>query len=70
MNIQIKPMKLIFQSNGSTWDKIITDLNGNIVFEQLGLILFPDMGKEYFDEWEAQMKSMPWYNIVEVERFI
>ena len=67
----LKDMKLIISRNGDTWDKVITDLNGNIVFEQIGLKLFPEMiNKEYFDDWENQMKSNPHFNIVEVERFI
>jgi hypothetical protein len=50
---------------------VITDLNGNIIFEQRGLKLFSEMiNKEYFDDWENQMKSNPHFNIVEVERFI
>lgn len=71
MNIQLKPMKLIMSRNQDTWDKVITDIDGNIIFEQRGLKLFEEnTHKEYFDGWEAQLKSMPWWNIVEVERFI
>jgi hypothetical protein len=71
MNIQPKPMKLIFSRNGDTWDKIIVTLDGTTIVEQLGLKLFPEMiNKEYFDEWENQLKNIPIFNIVEVERFI
>lgn len=64
-------MKLIFLNNVDTWDKIITDLRGNIILEQKGLKFFPEMNnKEYFDDWENQMKNNPNFNIVEVERFI
>ena len=71
MNIQLKPMKLILSKNEDTWNKIITDLNGNIIYQQLGLKLFPEQcNKEYFDDWERQLKNAPWWNIVEVERFI
>lgn len=71
MNIQLKPMKLIFSRNEDTWNKTITDLNDNIIFEQLALKLFPEqINKEYFDDWEKQLKNAPWWNIVEVERFI
>lgn len=71
MNIQLKPMKLIFELHNCTWDKIITDLEGNIIFEQRGLILFDEQcNKQYFDDWEKQLKQLPWFNIVEVERFI
>lgn len=71
MNIQLKPMKLIFEKHGDTWDKVVTDLNGTVIFEQRGLKLFSEMeNKEYFDGWEAQLKQIPAWNIVEVERFI
>ena len=70
-NTQIKPMKLIFSRNGDTWDKIITDLEGNIVFEQRGLVLLEEnINEEYFDNWENQMKGIPAFNIIEIERFI
>lgn len=69
--MELKPMKLIFSSDGDTWDKVITDLRGNIILEQRGLKLFPEMNnKEYFDNWEEQMRGNPYLNIVEVERFI
>jgi hypothetical protein len=71
MNIQLKPMKLIISRNNDTWDKVVTDLNGNVIFEQRGLKLFPEhINKQYFDEWETQLKGIPCWNIVEVERFI
>jgi hypothetical protein len=70
-NTQIKPMKLIFSRNGDTWDKIITDIEGNIIFEQRGLILLEEnLTEEYFDNWENQMKGLPIFNITETERFI
>ena len=71
MDIQLKPMKLIFSRNEDTWDKIVVTLDGTTIIEQLGLKLFPEMiNKEYFDEWETQLKMNPSLNIVEVERFI
>ena len=70
-NTQIKPMKLTFSQDGDTGGKTITDLDGNIIYQRLGLILFDyQINKEYFDEWEAQMRAIPVWNIVEVERFI
>lgn len=69
--MKLKDMKLIISRNNDSWDKVITDLNGNIIFEQRGLKLFPEMNnEEYFDNWENQMKNNPNFNIVEVERFI
>ena len=71
MNIQLKPMKLTFSRDGDTWNKVVTDLNGNIIFEQRGIKLFEEnTNKEYFDDWENQLRNAPWWNIVEVERFI
>jgi len=70
-NTQIKPMKLTFSRNGDTWDKIITDIEGNIIFEQRGLILLEEhITEEYFNNWENQMKGLPIFNITETERFI
>lgn len=71
MNIQLKPMKLIFEKQNDTWNKIITDLDGNIIFEQRNIKLFQELEtKEYFDDWENQLRNLPVWNIVEVVRFI
>lgn len=71
MKINLKPMKLIISKDGDTWNKVITDLDGNVVFQQLGLKLHEDQNnKQHFDDWEQQLKNAPWWNIVEVERFI
>jgi hypothetical protein len=70
-NTQIKPMKLIFSREENTWNKIIITLDNVVILERLGIKLFPEMiNKEYFDEWELQLKNNPSFNIVEVERFI
>lgn len=72
MSTQLKSMKLKFIYNGDeTWSKIITDLEGNLIFEEKNIKLFPSMmRKEYFDDWEKQIKMSPDTNIVEVERFL
>jgi hypothetical protein len=71
MNVELKPMKLVISRNENSWDKVITDLDGNIIFEQRGIKLFEEnVNEEYFDDWENQLKNAPWWNIVEVERFI
>jgi hypothetical protein len=70
-NTQIKPMKLILSREDNTWNKIIITLDNVVILERLGIKLFPEMiNKEYFDEWELQLKNNPSFNIVEVERFI
>jgi hypothetical protein len=64
-------MKLKLLRNEDTWDKIVTDMSDNVIFEQRGLILFKEnINKEYFDDWENQLRQIPYWNIVVVERFI
>lgn len=72
MNIQIKQMKLKFVNNeDGTWSKILTDIDGRLVMQELNILLLPEMmNKEYFDDWEKQMRDSPITNIIEVERFI
>lgn len=73
INAALKPMKLSFikSASGDTWDKVISDIHENIIFEQRNITLNEENNtKEYFDSWEAQLRSLPFWNIVEVERFI
>jgi hypothetical protein len=71
MTVTIKPMKLKLLRNEDTWDKIVTDMSDNVIFEQRGLTLFEEnINKEYFDDWENQLRQIPYWNIVVVERFI
>lgn len=72
MNITIKEMKLKFvNNNDGTYSKILTDIDGRIVMQELNLLLLPEMmNKEYFDDWERQLRNSPITNIIEVERFL
>ena len=71
MSITIKPMKLKFLRNEDTWDKVVTDIEDNVIFEQRGIKLFEEnITAEYFNDWENQLRQIPYWNIVEVERFI
>jgi hypothetical protein len=71
MTITIKPMKLKFLRNADTWDKVVTDMKDNIIFEQRGIKLFEEnITEEYFNNWENQLRQIPYWNIVEVERFV
>lgn len=65
-------MKLKFvNNNDGTWSKILTDIDGRLVMQELNLLLLPEMmKKEYFDDWEKQMRDSPITNIIEVERFL
>ena len=71
MNIQIKPMKLIFTRTETHWNKkIIEQANPDNIFINITFEIFDEPTVEEFDEWEKQIKSLPTFNIVEVERFI
>jgi hypothetical protein len=63
-------IKVKFIKNETTWDKIITDLDDNIISEELGLMLDENNNKEYFDNWENQLRNIPIFEVTEVERFI
>jgi len=73
MNIQLKDMKLIFEvyRNEDKLRRYITDMSNNIIWDSgLQDSGFVDNSDEGLDAWETQMKSMPFWNIVEVERNI
>jgi len=70
MITEIKDMKLIFSRPNSTqWKKVVEDLDGNLIYEELNAI-FDEPTSEEFDAWEAQTLTIPHWNIVEIERFI
>ena len=69
MNIVIKDMKLIFSRTETHWKKVVQDMNGNSILQEENIII-NEPTKEDFDAWEAQIKQIPSFNIVEVERFI
>jgi len=63
--------KLIFTKHEDRWDQTVLDLNGNVLFEFKNILLSPDqLNKQYFDDWENQMRMFNQWNIVEVERFL
>lgn len=64
-------VKIKFINNNTTWDKIITDMDNNAISEEVGLPLNQDNNnKDYFDEWENQLRNIPIFEVVEIERFI
>jgi hypothetical protein len=66
MNVKIKFIKY-----ETTWDKIITDENDNIINQELGLMLTDEINnKDYFDGWENQIRKFLDHNVINVERFI
>jgi hypothetical protein len=70
MNVQLKPMILVFENHGTTWSKTVKDLHGNVIYTSGGLLLPENNNKTYFDEWEAQIRKIPAFNIVDCERFV
>lgn len=70
MNIELKHMKLIFTLTGDLYTRRVEDLNGNLIWES-GIEPYDEnYGPIIFDEWEAQMIQLPFWNIVEVNKNI
>lgn len=71
MDIQLKPMKVVFSRTDTHWNKKIVELeNPSNVFLDITYQIFEEPTKEEFDAWEEQIKSLPHFNVTEVERFI
>jgi hypothetical protein len=63
--------KLKFIDDGETWSMIVEDLEANVLQFSNNIVLFEEQkNKEYFDNWENQVKLLPDWEIIEVERFI
>lgn len=66
--MQLKEMKLTFYIKSNTWDRIITDMNGKVIWEYLDLpICDEDKTLEKLNAWKDQMCSLPVWNIVDFE---
>lgn len=64
-------IKVKFINNNTTWDKIIIDMDNNIINQELGLPLNQkNNNKDYFNEWENQLRNISTFEIIEIERFI
>jgi len=63
-------VKLKFIDNGGTWTKVIEDLDGNVLEQSTDNLSSEIRNKEYFDDWENQVRMFPDLEVVEVERFI
>ena len=70
MDIQLKDMKLIFTLNGDTYTCTVEDLEGGLIWTNGEEPYDINYGVKIFDEWEAQMIQLPFWNIVEVEKNI
>lgn len=71
MDIQIKEMKLVFTRTETHWNKKIQELaNPENIYIDITYQIFDEPTVEEFDAWEEQIKSLPHFNIIEVERFI
>ncbi len=70
MEIELKDMKLIFTLNGETYNRTVEDLDGNLIWTSGEEPYDENYGIKIFDEWETQMKQLPFWKIVEVEKNI
>mgnify|MGYP007047393297 FL=1 len=69
-NTKIKEMKLIFTLNGETLTRRVEDLNGDLIWESGNEVYCDIYGVTIFDDYEKQMKELPFWNIIEVEKNI
>ena len=70
MEIELKDMKLIFTLNGETYNRTVEDLEGNLILTNGEEPYDENYGIKIFDEWETQMKQLPFWKIVDVEKNI
>lgn len=64
------PVKLKIVETGSSWTQIIEDLAGNVLWQNTQVLHPENRNKQYFDDWEAQIRQFPDLDVIEVERFI
>jgi hypothetical protein len=71
MNVKLKDMKLLFEINREELQlrRYVTDFSDVIIWDSgVQNSNAIDNSTEGLDAWEAQMRSMPFWNIVEHER--
>lgn len=69
MDIQLKEMKLIFKVEGACLTRTITDMQGVTIWESITPEATEvDRSEEGLLAYEEQMKSLPFWNIVAVEK--
>lgn len=64
------PVKLKILDTETTWTQIVEDLTGNVLWQNTQVLHPENRNKQYFDDWEAQIKQFPDIQVVQVERFI
>ena len=65
-NIELEPMKLIFTLDNNFLKREVVDLDGNVIWESGNEPYCEIYGSVIIDEYETQMMSTPYYNIIEV----
>lgn len=68
MNAQLKDMKLVLTITGNVLTRVVEDLNGNTIWSSGDEYYDDTMPSTLLDEYETQMKQLPFWNIVQVEK--
>jgi hypothetical protein len=63
-------VKLKILDTETTWTQIVEDLAGNVLWQNTQVLHPENRNKQYFDDWEAQIRQFPDIQVVQVERFI
>jgi|13_taG_2_1085334.scaffolds.fasta_scaffold15001_4 hypothetical protein len=70
MDIILKDMKLVITISGNILTRVVEDLNGNVIWSNGGEYYDSTMPSTLLDDYETQMKQLPFWNIVQVEKNI
>lgn len=70
METELKDMKLVLTVSGNTLTRVVEDLDGNTIWSNGGEYYDDTMPSTLLDEYETQMKQLPFWNIVQVSKNI
>ncbi len=70
METELKDMKLVLTVSGNTLTRVVEDLDGKTIWSNGGEYYDDTMPSTLLDEYETQMKQLPFWNIVQVSKNI
>ena len=70
METELKDMKLVLTVSGNTLTRVVEDLDGKNIWSNGGEYYDDTMPPTLLDEYETQMKQLPFWNIVQVSKNI
>jgi hypothetical protein len=70
MKTELKQMRLVFTIGETTWNRRVETLDGELIWRGVDEKIFDQdtVSDETLDAWEAQMRGLSDWNIMEHER--